>query len=169
VPEPTINKGMSEAVTDVLTSMFQDTNGDTDRLQRLLHQMDADCDGQLDRDEMFVSCREHFGLELSELEMDALMLAFDDDGNGSICFSELQEAARNYAAIAKDQGCTKHAVMGHVPAMNGNGFAGHVHVGTLEQGLTDQLETVHCSTNGVVAASSGECAYCMHAIRSLHG
>ena len=67
--------------------------GDVDeRLRRMVAGMDADGNGELSRDELGAGCGGSFGVDLSALELDALVSAFDSNGDGSVSFAEFQQA-----------------------------------------------------------------------------
>ena len=57
--------------------------------------MDKDASGTLDRDEVFQGYEEHFGVAITEEQVDAMFKAVDIDGNGSIDYTEFVMATMN--------------------------------------------------------------------------
>ena len=57
--------------------------------------MDTDGNGTLDRDEVLIGYEEHFGMPISEEQVDAMFKAVDIDNSGTIDYSEFVMATMN--------------------------------------------------------------------------
>ena len=57
--------------------------------------MDTDGSGSLDREEVLAGYEEHFGVAITEEQVDMMFKAVDIDGNGSIDYTEFVMATMN--------------------------------------------------------------------------
>jgi len=64
-------------------------------LEKVFKAMDKDGSGTLDREEVFQGYEEHFGVAITEEQVDAMFKAVDIDGNGSIDYTEFVMATMN--------------------------------------------------------------------------
>lgn len=65
--------------------------------------MDKDGNGSLDREEVLLGYEEHFGIQMTEENVDAMFKAVDIDGNGSIDYTEFVMATMNERDLISQQ------------------------------------------------------------------
>ena len=65
--------------------------------------MDKDGNGSLDKEEVMLGYEEHFGIQMTEENVDAMFKAVDIDGNGSIDYTEFVMATMNERDLISQQ------------------------------------------------------------------
>jgi calcium-dependent protein kinase len=68
---------------------------ETEHLEKIFKAIDADGNGNLDKQEILNGYEEHFGIPISEEEVDKMFKEIDIDGNGTIDYSEFVMATMN--------------------------------------------------------------------------
>ena len=64
-------------------------------LEKIFRSMDKDGNGTLDREEVLQGYEEHFGVQITEEQVDAMFKAVDLDGNNCIDYTEFVMATMN--------------------------------------------------------------------------
>ena len=64
-------------------------------LEKIFKLMDKDGNGTLDRQEVLEGYEEHFGIQMTEEQVDAMFTAVDIDGSGGIDYTEFVMATMN--------------------------------------------------------------------------
>ena len=64
-------------------------------LEKIFRSMDKDGNGTLDREEVLKGYEEHFGVQITEEQVDAMFKAVDLDGNNCIDYTEFVMATMN--------------------------------------------------------------------------
>ena len=64
-------------------------------LEKIFRSMDKDGNGTLDREEVLQGYEEHFGVQITEEQVDAMFKAVDLDGNNCIYYTEFVMATMN--------------------------------------------------------------------------
>jgi len=72
-------------------------------LEKIFKLMDKDGNGSLDREEVMSGYEEHFGIQMTEENVDAMFKAVDIDGNGSIDYTEFVMATMNERDLISQQ------------------------------------------------------------------
>lgn len=64
-------------------------------LEKIFKLMDKDGNGTLDKQEVMLGYEEHFGIQMTDEQVDAMFTAVDIDGNGAIDYTEFVMATMN--------------------------------------------------------------------------
>lgn len=64
-------------------------------LEKIFKLMDKDGNGTLDKQEVMDGYEEHFGIQMTDEQVDAMFSAVDIDGNGAIDYTEFIMATMN--------------------------------------------------------------------------
>ena len=72
-------------------------------LEKIFKLMDKDGNGTLDKEEVSQGYAEHFGIEMTEEQVNAMFDAVDIDGNGCIDYTEFVMATMNEKDLISEQ------------------------------------------------------------------